>query len=69
MFGWADTGQHQKLWRAEGAGAQVVSKPEDQFWGDRRYEVALAGIYAAGERIYAAAECRYMQLDTPVRIA
>jgi uncharacterized glyoxalase superfamily protein PhnB len=24
--------------RAKSAGAKIVSEPEDQFWGDRRYE-------------------------------
>lgn len=26
--------------RAKAAGAQIVSEPEDQFWGDRRYEAS-----------------------------
>ena len=26
--------------RAKAAGASIISEPEDQFWGDRRYEVS-----------------------------
>jgi uncharacterized glyoxalase superfamily protein PhnB len=26
--------------RAKAAGARIISEPDDQFWGDRRYEAA-----------------------------
>ncbi|MCZ6771645.1 MAG: hypothetical protein O7G83_06615, partial [Proteobacteria bacterium] len=47
---------------------QMQKRSEPWPAGTRHFETTLAGVYAAGERIYATAECQYPRLGARVRL-